>query len=117
MKGVQLYEDRPDELKDIGPERAAELGIEDFSFIPPGEFPEGVTFGYTFRTWSVNPMVYCSFLLRRFSMLGGKIRKQHIRRPEEIFAMHGLPDVNFVVNASGIGFGDPDMFIIRGNLQ
>lgn len=70
-----------------------------------------VTLGVAYRSWCVNPMVYCSFLMRRISALGGRISKRELRSPAELFAAgYGL-----VVNCSGNGFGDdPHMFITRG---
>ncbi|KIH89574.1 FAD dependent oxidoreductase superfamily [Sporothrix brasiliensis 5110] len=103
-------------------------------------FPAGVTWGCTYRTWCVNPMVYCSFLLRRFVAAGGKVARRDLRTPHELFAPPPaaaataagtplpppppLPDktlgapaggFDLVVNCSGNGFGDdPHMFITRG---
>lgn len=90
-----------------------------------GPFPEGVTWGCTYRTWCANPMVYCSFLLRRFVTAGGKVAKRDLRTPHELFApAHGTSErvlggaaggFDLVVNCSGNGFGDdPHMFITRG---
>ncbi len=82
--------------------------------------PEGVDFGCTYRTWCVNPMVYCSFLLRRFVAGGGRVAKRDLRTPHELFAPAAPPSVllggfDVVVNCSGSGFSDdPHAFITRG---
>jgi hypothetical protein len=61
-------------------------------------------------------MVYCSFLLRRFVIGGGKVLKREVRGVEEVFAL-GSERIPCVVNASGIGFGDDKVFITRGEFS
>lgn len=112
--GIELFEDPPAKVQRLTPERAQTLGYEGFRLIPRQELPEHVKLGYTYRTWCVNPMVYCSFLLRKFSFHGGKIVKAEVRNPAEVFAMEGYEHVAFVVNASGSGFGDDNVYITRG---
>lgn len=113
-KGFEYYDDPPEKIKNLNPEKASNLGIEDFRLLPEDQLPKGVKVGYSFRTWCVNPMVYCSFLLRRFTIQGGKIKKREVRCPAEIFASSEFQHTKFVVNASGTGFGDDKVFITRG---
>ncbi|CAK7271954.1 hypothetical protein SEPCBS57363_004887 [Sporothrix epigloea] len=78
-------------------------------------FPDGVTWGCMYRTWCVNPMVYCQFLLRRFVAAGGRIAKRDLRAPQELLVKGPGAEFALVVNCSGYGFGDdPNMFITRG---
>ncbi|CAK7214149.1 hypothetical protein SCUCBS95973_002040 [Sporothrix curviconia] len=78
-------------------------------------FPDGVTWGCTYRTWCVNPMVYCQFLLRRFVAAGGRIAKRDLRAPQELLVEGPAGGFALVVNCSGNGFGDdPHMFVTRG---
>ncbi|KAI2641106.1 nucleotide-binding domain-containing protein [Xylaria nigripes] len=91
-----------------------EFGIKGFRFHTPNELPEGVKMGYEYDTWCLNPMVYCAFLLRRFAHRGGKIVKKAIRDPLEVFEMLDLAPFDLLVNASGFGFGDHDIFITTG---
>ncbi|TGJ87828.1 hypothetical protein E0Z10_g932 [Xylaria hypoxylon] len=92
-----------------------EFGMKGFRFHAKEELPEGVQLGYEYDTWCVNPMVYCAFLLRRFAYRGGKILTRGIRDPLELFEMNDLAPVDVLINASGIGFGDPDVFITTAN--
>ncbi|KAL2161398.1 hypothetical protein VTH06DRAFT_7959 [Thermothelomyces fergusii] len=107
------------------------LELPGFRLLSPSEFPADgrVTWGCEYDTWCVNPMVYCSFLLRRFVRRGGRLLARELRRPEEAFSLPaaelGLPPplraggaesaVAAVVNASGTGLvPDPHMTMTRG---
>ena len=111
-RGFEYFEDPPEHIAELSVERAEELGIEEFDLLAPSQLPHGVKFGYSFRTWTVNPMVYCCFLLRRFSIHGGNILKRELRSPNEVFS--SFRNVKTVVNASGVGFGDDKVFVTRG---
>lgn len=130
MKGVEFLENPGEDYLALTEERAVsdEIGIEQFRLLSPEEFPSSdggkVKWGCEYRTWCLNPMVYCCFLLRRFVNRGGKILKRKLRCPQEAFQLN-LPlgmagdqkeaEIEAVVNASGNGFGDdPNMFITRG---
>ncbi|KAK5056205.1 hypothetical protein LTR84_012758 [Exophiala bonariae] len=77
------------------------------------EFPNdmGITFGSKYRTWSLNSPVYCTFLLRKFRLRGGKTLKATLTTAEEAFSRGDYVDT--VVNCSGFGFGDPEAFPVR----
>lgn len=111
-RGFEYYEDPPGHIAELSLKRAEELGIKEFELHPRSQLPNGVKLGYSFRTWTVNPMVYCCFLLRKFTMKGGRLQKGELRSPNEVFARN----VKTVVNASGIGFGDDKVFVTRGEL-
>ncbi len=113
-RGFEYFDDPPDDIKRLNPDRAAELGIERFTLLPQDELPQGVKMGYSFQTWCVNPMVYCCFLLRRFTLQGGKILKRELKCPEEALAFPDYRHIKFIVNASGNGFNDSKSFITRG---
>ncbi|KAI1331037.1 FAD dependent oxidoreductase-like protein [Xylariaceae sp. FL0255] len=115
VKAYDLFEDPEPVYLALTPEIAAhEYGIKGFRFQTGNDLPRGVTLGYEYDSWSLNPMVYCAFLLRRFAFRGGKIVKREIRDPQEVFYMKDLAPFDVLVNASGIGFGDPNIFIITG---
>jgi D-amino-acid oxidase len=115
MKGIEYIEAPGPEYDELTEDRAGELEMEDFRLLRPEEFPdEKVKWGCEYRTWCVNPMVYCAFLLRRFVHRGGKVVKRELRDPKEVFAMQELGSVYLVVNASGMGFGDKDVYPTRG---
>ncbi|KAI0837153.1 FAD dependent oxidoreductase [Hypoxylon sp. FL0890] len=116
MKGIEYLEAPGEAYRALTEERARQqLGMQGFRLLKKDELPEGVKWGCEYDTWCVNPMVYCSFLLRRFAILGGKVLRREVRDPREIFDWKfedGPVDV--VVNASGNGFNDENMFITRG---
>ncbi len=87
---------------------------EGFRILEKRELPTGMTFGTVYKTWCLNPPVYSSFLLRRFLQRNGKLLHKRLQRPEEAFYL--APKVDIVVNCSGIGFGDPAYYPIRGVL-
>ncbi|ORY57222.1 FAD dependent oxidoreductase-like protein [Pseudomassariella vexata] len=115
MKGVEYLEAPGPAYKELNDEKAKSLGMEGFRLLRKEEYPdERVTWGCEYDTWCVNPMVFCSFLLRRFVYLGGKVVRREVRDPVEIFGMRDLGEVDVVVNCSGNGFGDEKVFITRG---
>ena len=132
----QLHRENPDTagitfidgieyLERPGPEYLAisetgeELGLKDFKILRGEELPSRVRWGCRYRTWCVNPMVYCCFLLNRFIYHGGKVVRRNLTAVEEAFSLD-IPElgskkkVAAVVNASGMGFGDADVFPVRG---
>ncbi|KAK4128100.1 amino acid oxidase [Parathielavia appendiculata] len=128
MKGIE-YVERPGPeylaLAKDGPDALRLPGS--FRLLDSSEFPRDgrVTWGCEYDTWCVNPMVYCSFLLRQFVHRGGKVVTREVRRPEEIFSLdaellrvspnEGGGMIAAVVNASGTGLvPDPNMTITRG---
>ncbi|KAK3945401.1 FAD dependent oxidoreductase [Diplogelasinospora grovesii] len=121
MKGIEYLEAPvPEHYLSLTEDRAAELGYRDFRLLPAEQLPsdgKGVAWGCEYRTWCLNPMMYCCFLLRRFVIRGGKLHKREVRSAQEMFH-HRQPElgaVDAVVNATGTGFGDDDkMFITRG---
>ncbi|KAK0633017.1 hypothetical protein B0T14DRAFT_560647 [Immersiella caudata] len=120
MKGIEYLEAPSIEYTSLTEARAKELNMEGFRLLQPGEFPDDrVKWGCVYDTWCVNPMVYCCFLLRKFTMGGGRIRKRELRDVAEVFALppedFGLGRVDAVVNASGYGIGaDPNMYVTKG---
>jgi D-amino-acid oxidase len=68
----------------------------------------------------INTPVYISWLQRQVELLGGKVIRNTLSAiPEAVFVVReSLKDNDLyfqaVVNASGMGFGDPDCFPSRG---
>lgn len=115
MRGVEYIEAPGPGHDGLTEDRARELGMEGFRLLAPEEFPDDrVKWGCEYRSWCVNPMVYCAFLLRRFVCRGGRVVERELRDPVEVYAMPGFEDVCLVVNASGAGFGDKDVYPVRG---
>lgn len=114
MKGIEYLEAPGPQYLALTEEKAKKMGLEQFRLLRPEELPDKVKWGCEYDTWCLSTMVYCSFLLRKFVFAGGKVVKKEVRDPVEIFAMKGLDPVDVVINASGNGFGDENVFITRG---
>lgn len=71
-----------------------------------------VRLGIRYWTYCVNSPVYAAYLLRKFVLKGGRTRGYTLAALDEAFLLE--PNVTTVVNCSGMGFGDPKSFIIRG---
>ncbi|KAM5501464.1 putative D-amino-acid oxidase [Microsporum canis] len=86
---------------------------EGFRLLEGPEKPPGVEFAARYDSFTVEPDTYCFHLLRRFRLKGGKILRLRLQSAEEAFHLDDY-NVSLVVNCSGMGFGDPKSFIIRG---
>jgi hypothetical protein len=87
--------------------------IDGFRVLGADEIPPGVEFGARFETYTLDPDVYMAHLLRRFQLQGGQVRRMRLDSVEEAFELAG-ERVRMVVNCSGVGFADPNSFVIRG---
>ena len=114
MKGIEYLECPPRVNLDLSEDAARSMGMKHYHPLDKEELPEGVEWGCEYQTWCVNPMIYCCYLLRRFTHLGGKIHKRRLREPNEVFSLEGFGDLKTVVNCSGYGFGDSKVFPTRG---
>ncbi|KXX82943.1 D-amino-acid oxidase [Madurella mycetomatis] len=136
LKGIEYLESPGPEYLALDPSSLRLPGT--FRLLPASQFPDAkVTWACEYDTWCVNPMVYCSFLLRRFVHRGGQtmVLKRELRSPVEAFSLPLPPPpaatavpnpansdaksvpvaVSAVVNASGTGLvPDPAMTITRG---
>jgi D-amino-acid oxidase len=85
-----------------------------FTLLGQDELPKGmgITFGTRYETWCLNSPVYCAYLLRKFRLRNGATLKRTLLSVEEAFSL--AKNVRVVVNCSGFGFGDPDVFPLRG---
>lgn len=77
-----------------------------------GGLPDRVKWGVRYKSFVINSPVYCAYLLRRFVLRGGRTREYTLADLREAF--HLAENVRTVINCSGMGFGDPKSFIIRG---
>ncbi|KYK56546.1 hypothetical protein DCS_03546 [Drechmeria coniospora] len=91
---------------------ARESGLRGYRKLPPSKLPDGVVLGYEYETYCINSPVYCGHLLRRFLLRGGKTMRRVLKSEWEAFSLR--ENTLFVVNASGVGFGDPKSFPTRG---
>jgi D-amino-acid oxidase len=121
MRGIEYVDAPGKEYAALDAARAAELGMRGFKLLDRETLPEGVSWGCEYDTWCANPMVYCMFMLRRFVLRGGTVVKKELRAVEEAWALLeseretlGVKGARIVVNCSGNGFADGNMFVTRG---
>lgn len=91
----------------------ADSGLKGYRELTAEELPNGTVFGFEYESYCINSPVYCGDLLRKFIIAGGKTINATLRSVDEASII--TPNVQFVVNASGIGFNDSKVFPIRGN--
>ncbi|KAM5349718.1 hypothetical protein ACJ41O_006223 [Fusarium nematophilum] len=91
-----------------------ETGLTEFHELPASALPQGVELGFEYQTFCLNAPVYCTGLLRRFILRGGYSVKRNLASEWEAFYV--APDVAVVINASGVGFQDPQCFPTRGQI-
>ncbi|KAH8801451.1 FAD dependent oxidoreductase superfamily [Xylogone sp. PMI_703] len=116
MPGEEYLENPPPEylnaVVDISKDAYGHLS-EQFERLSANEVGDpAIRLAIRYWTYCVNSPVYASYLLRKFVLKGGRTREYTLASLEEAFALE--PNVNVVVNCSGMGFGDPSSFIIRG---
>lgn len=109
------YLDAPDEFYQAQNTASftAESGLSGYRPLQPDELPAGTKMGFTYSTFCVNPPVYCESLVRTFLLRGGSIMRKSLASEWEGFNITGC-NVRVVVNASGMGFDDPECFPTRG---
>lgn len=113
VRGAEYLEAPSKAYLDLNEETfASEAGLPGYRQLDKTELPEGVSFGYEYETFCINSPVYCLHLLRKFILRGGKTLSRDMRAEKEAFYLR--PNVLFVINASGTGFGDPKCFPTRG---
>jgi FAD dependent oxidoreductase len=113
MEGIEYFESpSPKLLEAFGRSDSAYAHLDGLREIPPEELPEDIQWGVRYWTYSLNPPVYCAYLLRKFVLRGGETKEYALASPMEAFEI--ASNVRTVVNCSGIGFSDPKSFIIRG---
>ncbi|KAH7175349.1 hypothetical protein EDB81DRAFT_750899 [Dactylonectria macrodidyma] len=91
-----------------------ESGLLSYRRYPAHELPEGISLGFEYQTYCVNSPLYCGNLLRKFILQGGRTLHQDLKSPWEPYSWG--PRIKAVVNSSGVGFGDPKCYPIRGHI-
>ncbi|CAI6071100.1 unnamed protein product [Clonostachys chloroleuca] len=92
----------------------ADSGLKGYRELTAEELPNGTVLGFEYESYCINSPVYCGDLLRKFIIAGGKTINATLRSVDEASII--TPNVQFVVNASGIGFNDSKVFPIRGHI-
>ncbi|KAL3468995.1 hypothetical protein BJX99DRAFT_242324 [Aspergillus californicus] len=111
-EGVEHLESPPPEYLDKSAIAQSYGHLDGFRYLGDEEMPRGVTWGVRYDTFVINSPVYCAHMLRRFVLKGGETREYTLANPQEAFYL--ADNVRTVVNCSGVGIGDPESFIIRG---
>jgi hypothetical protein len=116
MPGVEYFEDPPkeyvDAIADLQNSAYAHI-VSSFRRLSPTELKnDAVKLGIRYWTYCVNSPVYCAHLLRKFVIKGGQTKQYTLSTLEEAFSL--ATNVKTVVNCSGLGFADPNSYIIRG---
>ncbi|KAL4887272.1 FAD dependent oxidoreductase [Aspergillus karnatakaensis] len=112
VEGLEHLENPPAEYFDKQAIGNSYAHLDGFRQLRKDELPGSVTWGVRYNTFVVNSPVYCAYMLRRFVLKGGQTKEYTLANPQEAFYL--APNVRTVVNCSGVGFGDPKSFIIRG---
>ncbi|KAF4499816.1 D-amino acid oxidase [Fusarium agapanthi] len=118
MPGEEFFEnpgpEYVDAAKDVSQSVYAHLGssFELFSSSELSAMGDSLQLGFRYRSYSLNSPLYASFLQRRFQNRGGRVRQYTLASLEEVFWIED--SVKAVINCSGMGFGDPKVFPIRG---
>lgn len=114
--GIEYLDAPPAEYKQQTEQTfESETGISGYRLLDPTQVPVGVELGYEYPTFCVNSPVYCANLLRKFIAQGGKTLGRDLKSEWEAFSV--CPNVKFVVNANGTGFGDDKCFPTRGTFR
>jgi D-amino-acid oxidase len=93
----------------------ADTELPGYRRIATSQLPKDVKLGYQYQTFCINSPLYCSNLLRKFILNGGRTMQRHLASEAEAFYL--ADNVSVVVNANGTGFGDPKSFPTRGRLD
>ena len=91
--------------------------IDGFQVLVDSQLPTGTKFGTKYKTYCVNPPVYLAWLERELVLGGVQFIRRDLTCIAEVFPLIKDPDIQLVVNCSGIGFSDPDVFPTRGSLH
>lgn len=113
VEGIDYLEEPSDVYKEQTKESfESETGLPGYTILPADQVPSDVQLAYSYRTYCFNSPLYCQNLLRKFLFLGGKTLARDLKKEAEAFIL--ADTVSLVVNASGVGFGDPKSFPTRG---
>ena len=89
-----------------------------FRILAKPELPNNVIWGAKYKTYCLNPHVYCRWLLNQFLDQGGKLVKKRLDKLEDAFSAlnsGGSTLSLLVINCSGRNFDrDPSIKVMRG---
>ncbi|RIA90822.1 hypothetical protein C1645_769041 [Glomus cerebriforme] len=114
IDGFDYWEQFPQDLSDLWFKSLC----PEYRNLRKEELPTGVEFGVTYKTVSINPSVYLSYLLDTFISLGGTMQRVSLSHLNECIES----DTDVVINCSGVhartlgGVEDPDVYPVRGQI-
>ena len=112
VDGFEYFEDPPNAYTTL---EGRYSQIDGFRVLDNFELPDSVKFGTTYKTWCLNPLVYLSWLEGQLIRGGVQFVQSHLVNILEVFALLNEPKTTTVINCSGFGFSDEQVFPTRGN--
>ena len=85
-----------------------------FGVLDSAELPQDIKFGVVYKTYTVNSPVYLAWLERQLLLGGVRFLKYDLMSLLEAFSVVNDEDTRIVINCSGFGFSDLNMFPTRG---
>ncbi|KAI3632656.1 hypothetical protein MIR68_009298 [Amoeboaphelidium protococcarum] len=92
--------------------------VENFEYLTSDKLPDGCAFGYSYDTFTVNPLKYLKFLQQQFISQGGIILIRHVDNILDVCA--DFAGVSAIFNCTGLGAAtlggvmDADVYPARG---
>ncbi|KAJ5272887.1 hypothetical protein N7478_008012 [Penicillium angulare] len=110
IKATEYFDDRDDDssvwYKHLVPR---------YHRIPTEDLPQGAKMGFTYKTMTVNPLVFLPWIKKHLETMGVKFIRREVKSIEEAQNIAGC---KIVVHASGLGAyhlaGDKNVVAIRG---
>jgi hypothetical protein len=111
IDGIEYFENPSEAHTTLGGRYS---DVDGFRVLNKHELPTGVKFGTAYKTWCVNPPVYLEWLERQLTLGGVQFVQGSLSNILEVFPLLHLPKSTIVINCSGVGFSDPNVFPTRG---
>lgn len=88
--------------------------IDGFRILEASQLPTGVELGVTYKTWCLNSPVYLAWLERRLVLGGVQFIERNLVDLMEAFSIANDIEDSVLINCSGIGFSDRNVYPTRG---
>ena len=112
LVGIEYFEQPSKPYLDLKGHRYSD--IDGFRVLDSSELPNNVKHGTAYNTYSLNPPIYLAWLERKLVLAGVKLIRYNLTGLLESFTI--LKDINsdVLINCSGFGFSDPNIYPTRG---
>ena len=111
IEGIEYFDNPSDAYLKL---KGRYSDIDDFRVLKHSELPPGVKFGTTYKTWSLNSPVYLAWLELQLVLGGVQFVQQSLTCLVEAFSILNDIDARILINCSGVGFSDPNVYPTRG---